>query len=519
MKNSLLIHHNNVAPLNFIDKKIKFNLINGDLDKYITDNIIPQIKNINPSILYIKDNLSSNYLELYGLYLSYHIRLSKELNDKRYIPIVILSDLDGYILNKLNSIGHILFTKNIFITQNSKESIGKFSKLKLKNLTSKEYQNSFLNLINIEPPENSTSHNIANEWAIYRWAEFLKVESKSIQSNNNKINSMLYFKYLLAKNPIKKDRAIGCKRVKNSGKILYIDDEWKNGWSDIFESYFNKSSNIDFETFEYEFKDKNIFQVGIDIQKMVEECNPDLVILDLRLIENDHRNINREDISNYTGIKILEDIKKINQGIQVLMLTATSKSTILDKLYEYDILGYIKKEHPLDKHISTKDNLNKLAYLVDMGLEKSYLKEIWCIQNSILKLDLSNEIKFEVTSVFEILDSGMDKRYTYAMLSIFQSLEEINNIYINDKTGRWIDNNREIEVKRYTKPKILEILYKRLELNDFNNDIDDIAKMRKDAIHPPQKSIYKKPTKENILTWFKMLETILEKVSNDKPNN
>ena len=514
----LLIHNDNTNLIDSFSSSIKVSFSN-EIDSYIDNNIIKKLEKVDFNIIYIKDNLSSNYLELYGLRVAYHIRLSAQLKDKRFAPIVILSDIDETVLNRLEPMAKILFTKNIFLIKNSKEAFDDFKDSDLNYLTTREYQNSFLNLIKVEPPENSTTHDIANEWAIYRWAEFLKIESEAIAKNRDKIASMLYFKYLLAKNPIKKDRAIGCKRVKNSGKILYIDDEWKNGWSDIFESYFNKNSNIDFGTFEYQFKDKNIFQVSIDIQTEVKDCNPDLVILDLRLIENDHKNINREDISNYTGIKILEDIKKINQGIQILMLTATSKSTILDKLYEYDILGYIKKEHPLDRNISTKDNLNKLAYLIDMGLEKSYLKEIWCIQNSILKLNLSNEIKFEVTSVFEILDSDMEKRYTYAMLSIFQSLEEINNIYINDKTGRWIDNNREIEVKRYTKPKILEILYKRLELNNFNNDIDDIAKMRKDAIHPPQKSIYKKPTKENILTWFKMLQTILEKVSDDKPNS
>jgi len=130
MKNSLLIHHNNVAPLDFIDKKIRFNLISGDVDRYITDDIIPQIKKINPTIIYIKDNLSAYYLELFGLQLAYHIRLSREIKEIKFVPIVIISDVDVYILNRLTKTAQILFTKNIFISQNNRESIENFSKLK-----------------------------------------------------------------------------------------------------------------------------------------------------------------------------------------------------------------------------------------------------------------------------------------------------------------------------------------------------------------------------------------------------
>jgi len=327
---------------------------------------------------------------------------------------------------------------------------------------------------------------------------------------------MLYFKYLLALNPIDKQRVLGYKKPKLSGKVLYIDDEWAKGWSDIFKSYF--PSNIKFETFEKNFKDVNIFSLQGEIKEYVTQYNPDVVLLDLRLVVKDHT---REEIENLTGIKITKMIKEINPAIQVIIFTATNKSRILEKLYEEKILGYIKKAHPEDKNLTTKDSFAKLAELIDSGLEKKYLKEIWTIQNTVLELDLTNEIIFEVKSIFEILDSDMEKRYTYAMLSIFQSLEEINNIYINDKTKKWIDGyvNIVIEGNGYTKQKI-EAVLKKLDLfQEFNSEIYIISKMRKNAIHPPQKSKYDKPTKDNILIWFKMLQIILKKVSDDKPNH
>jgi CheY-like chemotaxis protein len=514
----LLIHNDNTNLVDSFDTTIKV-VFSNDVDRYIDDSIINKLEKEDFNIIYIKDNLSSNYLELYGLRVAYHIRLSDRLKDKKFVPIVILSDIDEIVLNRLEPMARILFTKNIFLIKNSKEAFDDFKDRDLKDLTQKEYRNSFLNLIDIEAPENSTSHNIANEWAIYRWAEFLKVESRAIQSNNTKISSMLYFKYLLAKNHIKKDRAIGCKRVKHSGKILYIDDEWQSGWSDIFESYFAKGLDIDFETFEYEFKDKNIFQVKIDIQKRVKEYNPDLVILDLRLIENDHKNINREDISKYTGIQVLEDIKKINQGIQVLMLTATSKSVILDKLYEYDILGYIKKEHPIDRNITTKENLNKLADLVDKGFEKSYLKEIWDIQNTILELDLFkkddeffNKIKLEISTIFEILNSNIENKLKFTLITIFKVLEILTEIYN-------LKGNEYIKIKS---------LFHKYNLTNYDSNISQIVCTRNFLVHSGNldklakaciDTLIKEPNTIHILTWFKMLQTILEKVSNDKPNN
>ena len=513
----LLIHNDNTALVDNFSSSIKVSFSN-EIDSYIDNSIIEKLEKEDFDIIYIKDNLSSNYLELYGLRVAYHVRLSDRLKDKRFMPIVILSDIDETILNRLEPMGRILFTKNIFLIKNTKEDFDNFQNRDLKSLTTKEYQNSFLNLINVDAPENSTSHNIANEWAIYRWSELLKIDSEAIKTNNNKISSMLYFKYLLALNPIiELSSNSSISYPINSGKILYIDDEYNMGWSDILKFYFSKNPNVKFETLEYDFKENNIFKVNTDIRKKVKISNPDLVILDLRLIANDHTDTNREDINKYSGIQVLNSIKEINKGIQVLMLTATSKSTILDKLYEHDILGYIKKEHPTDKNIRTKENFNKLAYLVGNGFEKSYLKEIWTIQNTILKLDLSNEIKFEVKSVFEILDSDMEKRYTYAMLSIHQTLEEINNIFINDKKSIWRDTQQSINIKNTTKNKIVEILKTKLKLHEFNKEINNITHIRNNIMHPNNTKII--INKSQIIEWFKMLQAILEKVSDDKTNH
>jgi CheY-like chemotaxis protein len=445
---------------------------------------------------------------------AYHIRLSVELKIKKYISIVILSDIDGFTLNKITSISKVLFTQNIYLDLNNQKVIKKYKKKNIQPLTEKDYNLNFLNKIIVDAPENSSNHTIANEWAIYRWAEFLKIESKAIKENREKITSMLYFKYLLAKNPIEKRNGIQFtpRPPKNSGTILYIDDEWAKGWSDILKSYFSKNSNIEFETFEYEFRDSNKFNIISAIKKKCKIYNPDLVLLDLRLAQSDHKT---KEIEQLTGIRVTKIIKEINPAIQIVMLTATGKSIILENLYQHGILGYIKKEHPSDTNIKTRDNLNKLRELIDIGLEKSYLKEIWEIQNSVLKLKLFEreyfrQMKFEINSIFEILDSNMKKRYIYAMLSIHQALEYINNYYIDDRRAIWIDTKKSISVKNSTKYKILEVLHKKLKIYNLDNKIDEMTHLRNKVIHPNQREVT--IDSFQIVEWFKMLQIILKKI-------
>jgi len=555
MNKSILIHNNNIK-LNKNTETMKYlsfgldrnennkDVLNSDTDRYMTKFILEDIRNEGEfNLIFIKDRLSNNYLDLYGLLLAYHIRFTE---DMKYIPIIIISDLDSHTLNLMTPLARILFTRNIFLIANSPDEINKMQQLTyIKSLTKDNFKIDFLNLIKVDAPASYVSrHSIANEWAIYKWAKELKIsDSKNINEIIEELSQQLYFKYLQNKYSmtdniveIEKEKKLLfkgkplqiVKKAKVEKKrILYIDDEWNKGWNDIFKTIFTEQKGYKFEAIEdILYKDKDYNDIKTKIIDKIERYKPDLIILDMRLVDSDHKK--KENSKNISGIKILEAIKSekiknnINPAIQVIMLTASGRSDILDNANKDNkILGYIKKEHPEDIYSDTKESIEKFKKLVDKGFEKSYLKEIWDIQNTILKLDLSNEIKFEVKSVFEILDSDMEKRYTYAMLSIFQSLEEINNIYINDKTKKWIDGyvNIVVEDNGYTKQKI-EAVLKRLDLfQEFTSEIYIISKMRKNAIHPPKKSKYDKPTKENILTWFKMLQIILEKVSSDKPNH
>ena len=531
---SILIHHNNVVVVEDFNKVIDFEMSNNteDIDEYITKEIINCLKDLDFNKIFIKDNLSKNYLELYGIRVANHIRLSNELNDKRFVPIIIISELDFKTIHGLSNECNILNTQGTYICKNEKEDIEKYKNLSLKSLNKDKYSE-FLLKIDIEKPKDlSANHDITNEWSIYKWAEYLNIKSESVDKNRKKMEHQLYFKYLRALYKQNNNQAVELQKPLKKGKVLLVDDEWNKGWKDIIKSTLC-GDKIEIEVFEYDFRDKKNFNLIVQVKhkKLKEQIQQaDVVILDLRLTSYDHENNN---IDEYSGIKILEKIHEINAGIQVIMLTATSKSTTLEKLYDKKILGYIKKEHPEDISIDTSENINKIIKLVDKGLEKKYLKEIWQIQkNILLNKNLPEDIYLEVKNIFEILDSDMKNRFNFVVLTFTKIFESISKIYIDEKTMQYIEDGKNVGVYNYfnntinnytdekwyknTQNRVHNIVYYKLNIKDEKTHkyICEIINCRNYLAHPNEKKpvgcrLIKSPNYQHILNWFKIIEDIL----------
>ncbi len=538
MHNILLIHDNNVPFLEKFEKILRFESNNDNIDEYITNDVIPKIQQENIDMILIKDTLSMNYLDLYGLRVAYHIRLSQELEAKRFVPIVILSELDSYTLNKLTPMARIFFTKNIFLLKNSMSAILDITNKELPYMSEREYREHFLNMVDIEAPKES-NHDIANEWSIHLWAEYLRVETKATQTNNQKIASTLYFKYLksLYLENREEDNGYKIKKLGRKGKILYIDDEWDKGWKDILDTLFARSEGIEFTTFEHNYQDANKFKLIPIIVDEVVMNNPDVVILDLRLVPSDHNDT--DNLNSLTGIQLVRKIKKINPGIQIIMLTATSKSIILEKLYDYGILGYIKKEHPNDRSISTTENIDKLVRLIDDGLKRKYLKQVWnisCDMITQLKDDpfkqhfknfehkdyseSINILKNEAQFVFDILNGSMHNKLNYALISLASSLDALQNIFIECTYNR---QDKECYYLGGTIPDkslygyILYILKKMNHRETFQvreKILKRLIKARNDYIH--SNDGYQQVQPLDILRWFELINEIINMISKPK---
>jgi len=539
MKDSLCIHKDNVSFLNLFEEEIYFEVNDDSIDSYIHKSIIKKIAKTSCKIIFIKENLSENYMELYGIRVAYHIRLSEELGQKRYLPIVILSEIDAYLLGKLNKEANILFSKNIFVAKNEKEQLLYLSNFKYQELTKEEYQHNFLDLIQIDAPsEYESHHDIANEWAIYRWANILGLKSKTINNNYNQIQSLLYFKYLKSTQlPQMSNTLYTPKIVEEQGKILYIDDEWNKGWGDILIEIFKPSKAIEFEPLEYDYKNQNKFKMLSDLKCIIEEKMPDVVVLDLRFTQSDHKI--KQDIDQYTGIKIAKMIKEINPGIQTIMMSATSQSLIVQKLYEYGVLGYIKKEHPKDISINTEKSIDDFLSLVEKGFERSYLKEVWDIQRDILALEIFdsqneenriNKFKENAGKVFDILDSNMKEKEIFSALTIFRCLEAIADYFIREEKDKnsykmfWRDTDQEIEGYCNIESKINNVA-KRLQIkdDDFSKEIKKMVCFRNYQNHSGKVTFHCKDYHiENInqthfIKWFKIVKTII--ITMDKKEN
>lgn len=520
---TLIIHNNNISNIDKYTENISFTSIND---------VIKTLNNKEFDIIYIKDNLSLNCLDFLGIELAYHIRFTENF---KLIPIVLLSDLDGFTILKLTSKAQILLTKNTFLNQVPKN---------LPILDDSNYKKEFLDKIRIElPKDTSGDHDIANQWAIYKWAEFLNVDTDTIKVNKSNIENMLYFKYLKAKNPIAKKIGLSIvpKTPQSQGDILYIDDEYNKGWSDIFDKYFLKSTNINFHFLKHQYTDTDYESIETLVKEFLTSRSIDTVLLDIRLIKEDHM---QKEVKELSGIKLLSFIKSFNPGIQVILLTASEKSTILDEANKHDILGYIKKENPSDGSTYTKEVFKKLTTLIDLGFDKKYLKEIWTMQEKILKLKIFNneqhqDIKIEIKSIFELLQADMENKFIYAMFALFKTIEIIIALYIEEKKENkkrfayWKNTNTKIKLvekdeyfpkdlqSNSEKPndstlnKIRILCYEKIKLNskDVHDSLIELVDIRNEIIHPSKTKTLEKPNEHNILRWFILVEMIVERIN------
>jgi len=543
--NSVVIHNDNIIDLTLFTTDIKYPPLDN-VDENISKNILSKIAH-DADVIFIKDNLSSNYLELLGLRVAYHVRLSQELWERRFLPIVIISNLDVYSLNKLDTMANILFTKNIFLIENTQEAIKNAQDLCLTKLSTEEYQSKFLQKIEVEQPKDYLSHHsITNAWAIDQWAYFYGVNDDNIMQNRRQISSMLYYKFLKVKHQLhNKIENQNIKSKEYSGKVLLVDDQSSAGWYSIMQEFCKKHySNVELDYLQNIQKDLEITDIFELLISKINQFLPDVMLLDLRLLESDD-NLSEENlnINKLSGIQLLKKIKQLNPSIQIIMFTASSDGMILDELYKYNILGYVKKDAPADKYRVSKNNFNKLDSLIRLGLSRKYLKELWNIQEKSLQLpffenpkdDKIKELRENIKTIFEVANSNIPRHFTYSMLAIYKCLELLNHIYIIDdfKNAKWRDTKKLIEkhTDNSTKNYIYNIIKYKTNLSkaDFENRLHEITCSRNYAIHTSIKSECRditrtEPTNQNIseyfskyiVVWYEMLFEIINAINESK---
>ena len=458
--NKLLIHHQNTILVEhqyFAKEEQFFFDVDSDIsdvDFYIGEKLLQgdlRTKIDNCDLLFIKVALSTNYLEYSGIRLAYHIRLTKALGNKTYLPIVLIAEESYQFLGLTYELPQILFSNGIYLMKDNPDALNKYIGLyetsKVKPLNDFDY---FLSRLKILPPSNYQSHHsIANEWSLLRWSEILKVKpTEALFTVKQNVEDLLYYKYLLIKNPLENEQPFNFKVYQNIGKVLYIDDEWDKGWNIVINHLLQKiARNFQYSTLEYSFKDSEQSEILTACKEAIDKLDPDIVILDLRLCDDDFYIDNATD--KLSGYQVLKYIKNRNPGIQVIIFTASNKVWNLIELQSAEADAFVLKDSPetYNGNVAISQSINTFVNSIRIAADRKFLKNLYSqcshIQANLAMASADNNAEYDnfiaiLKSKIKICQStlksiSLNKKSTVdvAFLSFYNFLETFTQHYIN----------------------------------------------------------------------------------------
>ena len=387
--------------------------------------------------------------------LSYALAIRLSLHEKKsaaLAPIIFMSSLTPDIF-KNSPYSTLLQTKGIsfetpLYTPTEVEL--------MEPLSAKDYHPYFLDLVKVKPNATEGTHSIANQWG----ADVLERIISGDETENELIKrarQSLYFRYVLtltlkqetifdlANNINDVEKANRIDVLDASGKkILLIDDEADKGWKDVIGRILNNSNLI---TFNQQTADYT--NLSEDIKKEIEKEDADLIFLDLRIngvAEDTDEHIRPYDFS---GMKVLKAIKKINPGLQVIMLTASNKAWNMKALVDAGADGYYIKESPEYAFSAEYSiaNANNLVKQIERCLEKKYLCKIYTgIKKLKSTLDscgqsqyFCNRIKNHLNISYILLSQAKTKQdFAFAYITLEQIVEVITNEFISKNRNQYI---------------------------------------------------------------------------------
>ncbi len=425
--------------------KIEISEIKQD---YELHDFVQRIFKVYPDIqkLIIPIHVGNSGFQYRGLHLGMHLRLSNEINGKRFIPLVFIGndDLEEIILdtrrNNLN-LGYLLLTEGVtLISDKNIEEIIAEAKA-IQGLNSSNFRKEFLEKITIQSELSggrSDKHSLANQWGAFRLDEVAGTQALKGKALLNKQKN-LYFKYIRSQHFNYDNIDLAISQAQNTincaaKNILLIDDEANEGWDLVLPKILEESNfsiiKQDGKSFEDFYQEANNEIINNDW---------DLILLDLRLNpENEESStfIAKGDISAYSGAKLLKKIKEKNKGTQVIIMTASNKAWNMKYLLELGADGYYVKESPDIAFSSdfSHSNYQNFKTEVESCLNKKYLSTCFTtISNLKIHLDTKSatytnneipEIKAQLEIAYSLLYTAKDDvSFSYAYISLFRILE------------------------------------------------------------------------------------------------
>lgn len=391
-----------------------------------------------------------------ALTIALHIRLSlSDIGRAVLMPILFVSELPLQSFLRCGECSQIFLTlSGIAFCQPElcRDSIDV-----LEGLTIDNYKNDFLNLVHIKPDSELGNHSMANQWGADVFSRIISNGNREITPEIAKAKKKLYFKYVYANTISQKElftnnlSTLGNneRKIDVSGKkILLIDDEADKGWKFVLKNWLHNADV--FDVINSETKDYN--DIPKEIQSKIEKDFYDLYFLDLRMMGTKEDDI--YSAGDFSGMKILKEIKKINQGNQVIMLTASNKAWNMKALLDAGADGYYIKESPeqkLPKEFSLA-NFKALETNVLKALDSGYKKEIYrkikdfepyIYDSKSLPEALKGEFEYILNTVKkQFLTAVSPTDFAYSYITLYQCLEAITKEYITENVDStsWLVN-------------------------------------------------------------------------------
>lgn len=384
-----------------------------------------------------------------------HIRMSiKLLHSASLCPIVFVTEKASSLSHyKLGILSQIFITEGVYVCEHSE--LVTIIEL-VKPLQSSRYHLDFLDRISVKRTETEGTHSLANQWGASVLSRYVSGGIVGAIPVENARKS-LFFKFTLLKTLKPSDviSLIDNKQQKylanrisipaQGKKILLIDDEAAKGWSDILSTMLK---GVNLQVISEKVTSYDAF--SSEARNTIEALDYDLVFLDLRL-----NGVDEEDTMiplEFSGMKVLQKIKRLNKGVPVIMLTASNKVWNLKAMLDAGADGYYVKESPeyLLPIKTSEGNAKELKDNVVMCLQKSCLKDIYTQILSIKKhLSLNKKNEFDRISkqldiAFNLVSrANNENEYAFAYVALEQILDMFSKIYLLDKKPNCVITDEE----------------------------------------------------------------------------
>jgi hypothetical protein len=167
-----------------------------DLDIKIHNFIIKKLFPENPDCIILPCSLGSVHTNYLGIRLGCHIRLTAELDNNRYLPILFYSPDDLQDILRFESLARVIGTPGVYLVKDDLRQVQNLLNIGLHSINCSEYS-LFLNLIKMDPPGSYYSeHSLANEWGAYRLDQLASTDQ--LKPVDLPALHSLYFKWLQA---------------------------------------------------------------------------------------------------------------------------------------------------------------------------------------------------------------------------------------------------------------------------------------------------------------------------------